>query len=124
MRDDVGHLFVYGTLRPGDVRWHLLQPYVVDVGVDDRVRGTVYDTGRAYPAAIFGGEATIRGRTYELDRARLHEALQVLDTEESSVPGGYTRTVVTTLAGVTAWSYRYGDGLELTAIESGDWLSR
>jgi gamma-glutamylcyclotransferase (GGCT)/AIG2-like uncharacterized protein YtfP len=124
MRDDVDHLFVYGTLRPGDVRWHLLEPYVVGSGTDDAVHGTVFDTGRGYPAAIFGGAGTIRGRTYALDRRRLDQALGALDAEESSVPGGYTRTIVTTLAGVTAWSYRYGEGLELTAIESGDWLSR
>ena len=124
MPDDVGHLFVYGTLRPGDVRWHLLSPYVIGEGDDDSVAGTVYDTGRGYPAAIFGGEGTIRGRTYRLASERRLEALAVLDAEESSVPGGYTRTIVVTASGVTAWAYGYGDGLELTEIESGDWLSR
>ena len=25
------HVFVYGTLRPGDVRWHFLEPFVVEL---------------------------------------------------------------------------------------------
>ena len=28
------HLFVYGTLRPGDVRWPFLERFVADTGVD------------------------------------------------------------------------------------------
>ena len=75
----------------------------------------MYDTGRGYPAAIFDAPGTIVGRTYRLRADRLDEALAVLDEEESSVPGGYRRVVVTTEAGTTAWAYEYGGGLELTA---------
>ena len=35
------HLFVYGTLRPGDVRWPFLEPFVADAGVADTVGGRV-----------------------------------------------------------------------------------
>ena len=120
----ISHLFVYGTLQPGDVRWPILAPYVAADGVADRVDGCVYDTGRGYPAAVFGEPGTIVGRTYRLRADRLAEALAVLDEEESSVPGGYRRVVVTTAAGTRAWAYEYGGGLELTPIESGDWLQR
>ena len=96
--DDVAHLFVYGTLQPGDVRWHFLAPYVIGEAIDDAVAGTLYDTGRGYPAAIFGGDHLIRGRTYELDHQQLAVALDVLDTEEASVPGGFTRVAVTDAA--------------------------
>ena len=51
-------------------------------------------------------------------------ARTALDAEESSVPGGFTRTSITTHAGIEAWAYAYGDGLTLTPIESGDWLNR
>ena len=51
--DSISHLFVYGTLQPGDVRWPFLAPYVADEGVPDTVCGRVYDTGRGYPAARF-----------------------------------------------------------------------
>jgi gamma-glutamylcyclotransferase (GGCT)/AIG2-like uncharacterized protein YtfP len=124
MPDTVEHLFVYGTLRPGDVRWHLLAPFVIDDGHPDTVRGTVHDTGLGYPAAVFDAHATICGRTYRMAADRIDEALRVLDAEESSVPGGYTRVAVVTDAGVRAWAYEYGGGLDLVAIPSGDWLDR
>ena len=120
----ISHLFVYGTLQPGDVRWPILAPCVADAGVADSVAGRVYDTGRGYPAAIFGADGTIVGRTYRLRADRLDAALAVLDEEESSVPGGYTRVIVTTEAGTEAWAYEYGEGLELTVIPTGNWLDR
>ena len=119
------HLFVYGTLRPGDVRWSFLEPFAADDGVDDSVAGTLYDTGLDYPAAAFGGDGgVVKGRTYLLAAERLAEALEVLDEEEDTVLGLYRRVEVTTSRGVRAWAYEYGDGLELTPIESGDWFLR
>ena len=117
-------LCVYGTLRFGDVRWSFLEPFVADDGVDDTVAGALFDTGLGYPAAIFDGSSTIVGRTYRLHPERLDEALTVLDVEEDTVLGLYRRVVVTTGRGVEAWAYAYGTGLELTAIDSGDWFDR
>ncbi len=117
-------LFVYGTLQPGDVRWHLLEPYVTDAGRPDAVAGELFDTGLGYPAARFGSAtAFVDGRRYALRTERLDEALAVLDAEEHSVPGGYRRVVVTTRAGEVAWAYEYGSGLDLAPIQSGNWLS-
>jgi gamma-glutamylcyclotransferase (GGCT)/AIG2-like uncharacterized protein YtfP len=118
------HLFVYGTLRPGDVRWPLLQRYVADQGVDDAAVGRVFDTGLDYPAAVFGEGGQISGRTYLLKARLLTEALAVLDEEEDTVVGLYRRVRVTTAAGIDAWAYAYGHGLELTPIPSGDWFDR
>jgi gamma-glutamylcyclotransferase (GGCT)/AIG2-like uncharacterized protein YtfP len=42
----IRHVFVYGTLRPGDVRWHVLVPVVVDGGMADSGDGSLFDTGR------------------------------------------------------------------------------
>jgi gamma-glutamylcyclotransferase (GGCT)/AIG2-like uncharacterized protein YtfP len=119
-------LFVYGTLRRGDVRWSFLEPYVHDDGFDDTVTGTLFDTGLGYPAAIFDPHATtvIVGRTYGLVPERVDVALAVLDEEEDTVLGLYRRVVVSTGTGRRAWAYAYGDGLELTPIESGDWFAR
>lgn len=117
-------LFVYGTLRPGDVRWPLLERYVDDDGIDDTAPGRVFDTGLDYPAAIFDGDGQIRGRLYRLNAARLEEGLAVLDEEEDTVAGLYRRVRITTGSGVEAWAYAYGDGLELTPIPSGDWFDR
>ncbi len=118
------HLFVYGTLRPGDVRWHLLAPFVVDDGWSDTTPGSVYDTGLGYPAAIFGGEGLIVGRTFALLAASLDRCLAVLDEEEETVAGLYRRVAITTGRGVRAWAYEYGSGLKLTPIPSGDWYER
>jgi gamma-glutamylcyclotransferase (GGCT)/AIG2-like uncharacterized protein YtfP len=118
------HLFVYGTLRPGDVRWSLLAPFAADDGSDDTVPGELFDTGLDYPAAMFGGTSTIVGRTFELRADRLDEALTVLDEVEGTVLGLYRRVRVTTSRGVSAWAYEYGRGLELTRIPSGDWFTR
>jgi gamma-glutamylcyclotransferase (GGCT)/AIG2-like uncharacterized protein YtfP len=120
----IEHVFVYGTLRPGDVRWPILEPFAADEGVDDSAAGRVYDTGVGYPAAVFEHGGVIRGRTYRLRTELLDAALAALDTEESSVPGGFVRVAITTRAGTPAWAYSYGSGLELTPIESGDWLNR
>lgn len=120
----IRHLFVYGTLRPGDVRWSFLEPFAADEGIDDTVGGSLFDTGLDYPAAVFGGDGTIFGRTYGLRPERLVEALAVLDEEEGTVRGLYRRIAVTTGRRVPAWAYEYGEGLELTPIPSGDWFHR
>jgi gamma-glutamylcyclotransferase (GGCT)/AIG2-like uncharacterized protein YtfP len=124
--ETVRSLFVYGTLRRGDVRWSFLEPYVHDDGVDDTVAGTLFDTGLGYPAAVFdpGATTTIVGRTYHLVAERLDVALTVLDDEEDTVLGLYRRVIVTTGSGRRAWAYAYGAGLELTPIDSGDWFTR
>jgi gamma-glutamylcyclotransferase (GGCT)/AIG2-like uncharacterized protein YtfP len=118
----ISHLFVYGTLRRGDVRWHLLEPFVVDDGWSDTVPGELFDTGLDYPAAVFGRGGTIVGETFALLETSLVEALSMLDEVEDVVGGEYTRVVVRTGRGVEAWSYAYGTGLDLTPIPSGDWL--
>ena len=120
----ITHLFVYGTLRPGDVRWALLQPFVDGHGIADEVDGELYDTGFDYPAAVFGGAGRIVGQTFELVADTLDHALAVLDAEEDTVDGLYRRVIIRTRAGRDAWAYEYGTGLELAPIASGDWFIR
>ncbi len=124
MSVEPGHLFVYGTLRPGDVRWGFLEPYVGDAGVSDSVAGALYDTGLGFPAAIFDRPGTIVGITYELVAATLDRALAELDEVEGTVDGYYHRVRLTTAAGTSVWAYQYGSGLELTPILGGDWFTR
>jgi gamma-glutamylcyclotransferase (GGCT)/AIG2-like uncharacterized protein YtfP len=127
--EGMSHLFVYGTLRPGESRWHHLAPYVVDDGFVDAATGRLFDTGQGYPAALFGqhpeGEAPIiRGHTFGLLEGSLAQALDHLDAVEGAVRGLYRRIVVSTASGVRAFAYEYGGGLDLAPIPSGDWLQR
>lgn len=122
----IDHVFVYGTLRPGDVRWSFLEPFVTDGGIADSVEGSLFDTGEDYPAATFAGPATgstvIHGRTFRIAEAMLDECLAVLDVEEDTVGGRYRRVAITTRAGVDVWAYEYGFGMDLVPIPSGDWF--
>jgi alpha-glucosidase len=116
------HVFVYGTLRPGHARWPILAPFAESDGWDDEVDGQLFDTGRGYPAARFDGTTgTIRGRTVPLRDESLAECLELIDEVEDTVLGLYRRIPVRTRAGVDAWAYEYGTGLDLSPIESGDW---
>lgn len=116
------HVFVYGTLLPGDVRWHFLEPFVVDAGWPDTVTGELFDTGLDFPAAVFGDRGIIYGRTFALAEASSTRVLDVLDEVEGVVEGNYTRVNVRTGRAFDAWAYASGPGLTLTPIPSGDWL--
>ncbi|MEP7045028.1 MAG: gamma-glutamylcyclotransferase family protein [Ilumatobacteraceae bacterium] len=118
----ITHLFVYGTLRPGQRRWPFLEPFVTDEGRDDSASGALYDTGHDYPAAKFDRGGTISGRVYPLRTDRLDEALTLLDEVEGAVQDLFARIAITTTGGVEAWAYAYVGGTEFPAIASGDWL--
>jgi gamma-glutamylcyclotransferase (GGCT)/AIG2-like uncharacterized protein YtfP len=120
----IGHVFVYGTLRPGDVRWRSLEPFAVDSGWDDAVRGRLLDTGSGYPGADFDPltDRRVVGRTVALLAASRRRALEVLDGIEGVDHGLYARVLVRTERGVDAWSYAYGSVDGLPVIASGDWF--
>jgi gamma-glutamylcyclotransferase (GGCT)/AIG2-like uncharacterized protein YtfP len=117
------HLFIYGTLLPGEVRWHHLEPYLVDEGFDDTAPGGLFDTGHGYPAAVFSVSGTVLGRTMPLLESSVADALAHLDEVEGAVRGLYRRVRVITASGAAAWAYEYGGGLELIRIDSGSWLA-
>ena len=119
----IHHVFVYGTLLPGDVGWRYLAPFVSDDGVPDSVGGSLFDTGFDYPAAVFDDSGTIHGRTFAVAPELLDDCLRVLDVEEDTVGGRYRRIATRTHRDTEVWSYEYGFGLELTPIPSGDWLA-
>ncbi|MEQ1874107.1 MAG: gamma-glutamylcyclotransferase [Ilumatobacteraceae bacterium] len=126
--DVVRHLFVYGTLQPGESRWHELAAFVNGEGVRTTVPGMVYDTGLDYPAARFSPDTAadvIRGRVYEFDDSRRDAALSRLDAVEGAERGLYQRVVVRTAAGPLAWAYECNDEeLLVRRLPDGDWLTR
>ena len=120
----ITHLFVYGTLRPGQQRWPHLAPFVVDQGRDDTVPGALYDTGNGYPAARFDRAGQIHGSVYALRVDRLDECLCILDEVEGAVIDLFHRVAVATTAGIDAWAYEYCGETQLPEIVSGSWVSR
>jgi len=119
-------LFIYGTLLPGEPRWHHLEPFIT-TAVADTARGVLLDTGLGYPAARFDATGTIEprihGRRVTIHRDVLDDCLQMLDEIEGAEAGQYRRLVVDTDAGTPAWTYQYGHGLEnLTPIANGSWI--
>jgi gamma-glutamylcyclotransferase (GGCT)/AIG2-like uncharacterized protein YtfP len=119
----ITHLFVYGTLRPGQQRWPFLEPFVVDEGHDESVVGALYNTGNGYPAARFDRPGTIHGRVYPLNLDRLDEALVLLDEVEGAVVDLFRRVAVTTSAGLDAWAYEYCGEPQFPEIAHGDWIA-
>ena len=124
--DEPEHLFAYGTLLPGEPRWHHLRAYVTDEGEVDQVVGELFDTGEGYPAAVFDGhhDGVIHGRVFRIVTSSRDVALEALDEVEGAVDGLYHRVVCTTAGGRRAWAYQYGGGLTLRPIVSGSWLER
>jgi gamma-glutamylcyclotransferase (GGCT)/AIG2-like uncharacterized protein YtfP len=119
----IAHLFVYGTLRPGQQRWPFLEPYVTDEGQDTTVVGALYNTGNDYPAARFDRAGTIHGRVYPLHLDRLDEALELLDEVEGAVVDLFRRVAIATSTGIEAWAYEYCGETTFPAIASGNWLT-
>jgi len=120
----ITHLFVYGTLRPGQQRWPFLEPFVIDEGHDESVVGTLYDTGNGYPAAKFDRPGKIFGTVYPLKLDRLDEALELLDEVEGAVIDLFRRVAITTSTGIDAWAYEYCGETQFPEITRGDWVAR
>jgi gamma-glutamylcyclotransferase (GGCT)/AIG2-like uncharacterized protein YtfP len=92
--------FVYGTLRPGDVAWHRIRPYVEGEPAATTLPGTLYDTGLGYPALLPGTEGAVPGWTLTLRSPA--DALAALDAYEGSE---YRRARVVDAAGRLCWTY-------------------
>jgi len=100
--------FVYGTLKPGDVNWSALAPYCSGKPIPDTIRGTLYDTGWSWPAAVVdeNAERQIPGFTVHLCRDMEEEALEVLDRIEGT-PTLFERSTTTTGNGNDVWVYHW-----------------
>ena len=120
----IEHVFVYGTLLPGESRAPLLRPMVVDGGEADTAEGQIFDTRRGYPAARFDLEGTIQGRSYLLRAERIERSLAELDEIEGTVSGLYHRIEITTGLGRRAWAYQVGEPVDEFEVLNGSWLRR
>lgn len=123
------HVFVYGTLRRGDVRdINRLLPTPRFVGAAT-VPGQLYHLGR-YPGIVLGGEVSVHGEVYEIS-AELERVLDEIEDVWPEPSGEYSKREVTVrLAGegpakeMTCLLYEVAP--ERVAgkllIEEGDWV--
>lgn len=111
-------LFVYGTLTPHGGAWDLVEPWAVGAAEPDAVPGTLYDTGRGYPAATFDPDATglVRGVVVALDAARSDAALAELDRYEGHE---YARVEVRAVSGALVVTYAWTASLDRCAVVPG-----
>lgn len=96
-------VFVYGTLRPGDVAWHRMRRHVIDTPVRTRLPGTLYDTGMGYPA-LLRQPGEVSGWTVRLRSPA--RALAELDAYEGPE---YRRVRVVDSTGRLCWTYLWTD---------------
>ena len=103
----IARLFVYGTLMPGEARWHLLAPLTSPTGPERaEAAGYLYHTPYGWPAAVFDPAASsaVPGLVVTLrDPGR---ALPILDQIEGTGAGLFHRRLVATTAG-QCWAYHW-----------------
>lgn len=121
------HVFVYGTLRRGEVNdINRLRPPPVFLGLA-RVAGTLHDLG-PYPGAILGGEGWVQGEVYAIS-SELERQLDLIE-EVAPVPSGeyVRREIEVRLPDRTLTCLVYEIARERVQgrprIASGDWLQR
>ncbi len=86
------HVFVYGTLRRGDVRdINQLQPAPVFVGMAG-VQGVLYDLG-SYPGLLLGGAGWVTGEVYAIS-AELEQQLDSIEEVWPQPTGEYSKREV------------------------------
>ena len=89
------HVFVYGTLRRGDVRdITRLRPAPQYVGLAS-VAGVLYDLG-PYPGVVLGGPARVTGEVYAIS-AELERQLDVIEEVWPQQTGEYRKQAVRVL---------------------------
>ncbi|MGH2684382.1 MAG: gamma-glutamylcyclotransferase family protein [Actinomycetota bacterium] len=111
-------VFVYGTLKPGHLRWPMVAPFV-DATEAAEVEGRLWDTGNDFPAARFGPPGRIRGVLLHLKRDCEDEAIRLLDEVEGEFL--YRRAQVRTADGRAAVAYEWRGATDAFIELDGVW---
>jgi gamma-glutamylcyclotransferase (GGCT)/AIG2-like uncharacterized protein YtfP len=77
----LNRFFVYGTLRPGEVRWDMISSYATEYEPAVLTRASLYTTG-AYPFIVLDGEGDVYGEIITVAEWDVPYILGVLDRVE------------------------------------------
>lgn len=109
-------VFVYGTLRKGEVNHYLLDSASYCGAHTTLPKFQMNDLG-AYPGVTLGGTVSIVGEVYEIDRRQFAHLDQL-----EGYPQLYDRQLIPTEWG-KAWIYLYRQSLMgRKPVVSGDWV--
>lgn len=111
-------VFVYGTLKPGHLRWPIVAPFVERTDTAE-VEGRLWDTGSDFPAARFGPPGVIRGVLLHLRPGVEDEALALLDQVEGEFL--YQRAEIRTTDGRPAVAYEWLGPTDALVLLDGEW---
>lgn len=103
-------LFVYGTLMPGQARWHLFAHHTESAPQNAEVCGRLFDTGNGWPAAVFGGDdptSLVPGVLVAINPSTERATLELLDEIECVTTGLFGRVDVITAAGTPCSAYSW-----------------
>ena len=102
-----GRLFIYGTLMPGQPRWHLLAP-LTSPGRPERAEaaGHLYRTPYGWPAAVFDPAASSSVPGLVITLRNPARSLPGLYEIEGTAAGLFHRRLIITTSG-KCWAYHW-----------------
>lgn len=111
--------FMYGTMKPGHVRYPAIDDFVAST-TPDSVAGRLFDTGAGYPAAKFAaGDAEVEGYVLRIRLDRAAEATETIAELEGNL---FRPVTVETRGGTTAVAYEYIGSTEgMEELPDGVW---
>ncbi len=124
---DARYVFVYGTLRRGELRdINRLQPAPVFIS-NAQIKGTLYALG-SYPGVRLGGVQSVQGEVYQIT-PELERQLDEIEEVWPQQTGEYVRQEVVVHCAALALTCLVYEAAEQSTqgqavIGSGDWLQR
>ena len=100
-------LFLYGTLKPGEVRWFALEGRTIGQPRHAEVPGRLYDTGWGYPAWVPADDGVVPGVVLALDPLTAAAAWAEVCDIEGGVEGEYAPVETCTLDGEAVLAFPY-----------------
>jgi gamma-glutamylcyclotransferase (GGCT)/AIG2-like uncharacterized protein YtfP len=113
-------VFVYGTLKPGRSRWHLLEPFAEPGTCEATVPGRLWQTPYGWPAMTDGTDP-VPGVVVPLRQGDVEDALSLLDEIEGVGTGLFRREEVTVSGVPVCWTYRWPTSTEDFEPVDGAW---